>query len=114
MPSIDSYARVDIDAVGIWIALGTEDRGLSIQNISNSHREIRFVDAAANMNLFLALDLAAGSDVVSSLQRRDWEDLTSSAPNTSTKVITTYGVLKRMPQKVRASLDVLILDQDAN
>ena len=112
MPSIDSYARVDVDAAGLWIGWGTENRDLPIRKISKSHWELRFVDATANLYLFLALVLAAGSNGISSHQRLDWKDLTSFPQNISTKDLSTYGVLKRMPQNLRASVDVLLLDQD--
>lgn len=113
MPSIDSYARVDVDGAGLWIDWGTENRDLPIRKISNSHWELRFVDATANLYLFLAFVLAAGSDGMSSRQRLDSKDLTSFPQDISTKDLSTYGVLKRMPQNLRVSVDVLVLDQDA-
>lgn len=112
MPSFDSYARLVPDGTGVWIGYGTENRDLPIRKISDNHWEIRFVDATANMYLFLATVLAAGSGGLDVLQELDWKDLGRFPHELTTQELSEYGISQPMPRSLRDAVGLLAQDEN--
>jgi len=92
MANLDSYVCIGSDGTGEWIGYGIENRGLLIRLISDNYWEIRYADATANMYLFLALVLFAGSAGISRSEPLVWKDLKLFPFNMSEEALAKYGI----------------------
>ncbi|PVH81089.1 protein fluG [Cadophora sp. DSE1049] len=102
MPSFDSYTRLVPDATD-----------LPVRKISDNHWEFRFIDATANMYLFLATVLAAGSEGFSIQQELDWKDLGSFPHDLTTEELSFYGISEPMPRSLRDTKNIMGVDRHA-
>lgn len=113
MANFDSYIRIGSDGTGEWIGYGTENRDLPIRLISDNHWEIRCADATANMYIFLASILSAGSVGIYRSKPLVWKDLKLFPFNMSEEALAEYGIVKRLPASLKAAVDLLREDNDA-
>lgn len=112
LANFDSYARIVSDGAGLWVGWGTENRDLPVRGIGADHWEFRFADATANIYPFLAVALATGGDGVDSRQDLAFKDLRAFPQSLTTKELSAFGIVQRMPSCLRESLDALSQDKD--
>jgi glutamine synthetase len=109
MPNYDSYYRVTGDGAGMWIGWGTENRDLPIRQISSNHWELRFLDATANVYLFMAVVLSAGMEGIRKQQLLNFVDCPVMPSEFRIKEaelqLRSYGITEPMPSKLEVSLD---------
>lgn len=112
LANFDSYVRIGIEGTGAWIGYGTENRNLPIRKIADGHWELRCVDATANMYLFMATMLSAGSAGITENKSLVWKDLPKYPHDLTPDELAQYGVVNKMPTTLRASVDALRNDQE--
>lgn len=111
MANVDSYVRVIGDGAGLWIGYGTENRDLPIRRIDDDHFEFRFADATANMYLFVAVLLSAGLEGTQKAEPLTWKDCPVLL-NPDSRGLDAYGIVERMPESLRTTLDAVKADED--
>lgn len=112
MPNWDSYARHGPDMAGTWVGYGTENRDLPIRKISESHWEIRIVDATANLYLFLAILLAAAFQAVDNKRELEWKDCTVFPADLAPEQLAKYCVQEKLPENFPDALKEAKNDTD--
>lgn len=111
MANYDSYARVIDDGAGLFVGWGTENRDLPIRKTGASRWEFRILDATANVYLFAAACLAAGSDGIQHKYELTWKDCTFP-PEPGEKRLEDCGIHERMPTALSATLKSVRDDED--
>jgi glutamine synthetase len=109
LPNYDSYYRVAGDCAGEWVAWGTHNKDLPIRQFSPNRWEFRFLDATANVYLFIAALLSAG--MAGMKQKRiltigDCQIVPSALSfEEAERQLRDFGITERMPIKLEMSLD---------
>lgn len=116
MPNYDSYYRVVGEGSGMWVGWGTENRDLPIRQISSNHWEFRFVDATANMYLFIAGILSAGMDGIHRRRQLTIIDCpvlpSEHSMKEATRLLGECGITETMPLKLETSSELAEKDID--
>lgn len=85
LPVNESYVRVHKLEAGEVVEWGSENRTVPVRKINRGHWELRLADGTANMYLFLAASIAAGTLGVRRREELRWQDVSFlSADNTTT------------------------------
>jgi glutamine synthetase len=109
MANYDSYARVGdrMDNIGRWVSMGTENRDVPIRKISDSHWELRFVDATANYYLLLASVLCLGLAGIREKRDLTWSDIRIDPSSLDKNELARLGINDILPRSLKEAIECL-------
>jgi glutamine synthetase len=109
MANYDSYARVGdrMDNIGRWVSMGTENRDVPIRKISDSHWELRFVDATANYYLLLASVLCLGLAGIREKRDLTWSDIRIDPSSLDKNELARLGINDLLPRSLKEAIECL-------
>jgi glutamine synthetase len=116
LANYDSYHRVTGYCVGEWVGWGVGNKDLPVAGVSQNHWEFRFLDATANVYLFIAALLAAGMAGVQD-KRPLCIPNCQVIPSMFTleeaeRRLREYGITERVPATLEQSLSAAKDDPD--
>ncbi|OOQ84283.1 protein fluG [Penicillium brasilianum] len=118
LPTYDSYHRVIGGGnVGEWIGWGTHNKDFPIRQVSSNRWEFRFLDATANVYLFVAALLSSGMSGIQKNQVLTYADcpVVPSAIDSNEEAgrrLREFGITERMPKTFAVSLSHAREDKD--
>lgn len=109
LPSFDSYSRVTgiSNASGTWVTWGTENRFVPIRGIEAAHWELRYLDATANVYLFLLMTITAGMHGLKENIPLKHSDCQLNPFKVGEEERTKLGIVEPMPASLKESTRIL-------
>ncbi|KAI6778286.1 uncharacterized protein J7T54_004193 [Emericellopsis cladophorae] len=100
LANFDSYCRVSGDCAGEWIGWGTGNEDLPVRGVAPNHWEFRSLDTTANVYLFAAALIYAGTAGIkdeAALVHTDCQVVPSALTSEETeKQLLPFGITDRM------------------
>lgn len=111
MPTIDSYTQTHPRSTTASQFDKAEKPCVPVQNMGDNSWELQFVDPTANLYLFLAALLSAGSNSMSATQACNEEDARIMGEDLPWDVNSQHAASRCMPKSLQSSLDALAKDK---
>ncbi|OAQ69251.1 glutamine synthetase, catalytic domain-containing protein [Pochonia chlamydosporia 170] len=116
LANYDSYERVAGDCAGEWVAYGSGNKDLPIRQVNHHRWEIRFLDATANVYLFMAAIISAGMEGLLSQRHLAMEDCqvvpSALSFEEAKRQLGEKGITERTPKSLKESIDAVTEDKE--